>query len=135
VLLRAEANLACTGVSPAVSCSASVPAQTAALADLNVTRQTSGGLPPIALGAWLALTEEQRLDTLLYEKRYSLFWEFGTSWIDARNYGKLAALPHDRDAAHGGPDFVFAYFMIPNAECNQRTANKPAGCTNRPPGL
>src|SRR6185436_855682 len=71
VLLRAEANLACTGVSPAVNCSASVPAQTAALADLNVTRTTSGGLPAIALGTWLALTAEQRLDTLLYEKRYS----------------------------------------------------------------
>jgi hypothetical protein len=130
VLLRAEANLACAGVSPALNCSASVPAQTAALADLNVTRQTSGGLPAIALGTWLALTEAQRLDTLLYEKRYSLFWEFGTTWIDARNYGKLALLPKDRPG-----DVVFPYFMIPTTECNQRTASPPAGCTQRPPGL
>jgi hypothetical protein len=107
-----------------------VAGQTAALADINTTRQTSGGLPAIALGPWLALTAAQQIDTLLYEKRYSLFWEFGTTWIDARNYGKLALLPKDRPG-----DAVFPYLMIPTTECNQRTASPPAGCTSRPPAL
>jgi len=80
--------------------------------------------------AWLALTPEQRLDTLLYEKRYSLFWEFGTTWIDARNYGKLPNLPKDRPG-----DAIFPYLMIPTTECNQRVSSPPAGCTQRPPAL
>ena len=118
ILLRAEANL---GIGTVASINT-------ALGDINFIRQNAGGLDPIAGGAWTALTPSQQLDELLYNKRYSLFWELGTSWIDARNYNRLAALPHDRPG-----DVVFAYFMIPPDECNQRASNKPAGCTQRPP--
>src|SRR6185295_8650705 len=60
VLLRAEALLACTGVAGAITCSGNAADQTNALANVNYTRVTSGGLPPIGAGAWLALTPEQR---------------------------------------------------------------------------
>ena len=112
ILLRAEANLALGNTS-------------AAIADINVVRAPAG-LPPISdpYVANLALKQPATLlDELLYEKRYSLFWEFGTSWIDARNYGKLASLPHDRTG-----DLVFPYFSLPNRECSQRTP-APPGCT------
>ncbi|MBI4420300.1 MAG: RagB/SusD family nutrient uptake outer membrane protein [Gemmatimonadetes bacterium] len=120
ILLRAEANL---GIGTAAS-------TLAALTDVNFIRQNAGGLDPIPGGTWTTMTAAQQLDELLYNKRYSLFWEFGTSWIDARNYGRLASLPKDRTG-----DVVFAHFMIPIAECDQRASNKPAGCTTRPPSF
>lgn len=116
ILLRAEANLGLGNAS-------------AAIKDINVVRTTSGGLPalgdPYAPGAGQPTT---LLDELIYEKRYSLLWEVGTSWLDARHYGKLSSLPHD------APGFlVFPYTRIPDAECQARL-NAPAGCTS-PPGL
>jgi hypothetical protein len=117
ILLRAEANLGAGN--PAL-----------ALTDVNTIRAKSGGLPAITPVTWAALTASQQIDSLLYEKRYSLFWEFGTSWIDARNYNRLAGLPHDRTG-----DVVYAYFMIPIAECDQRAGNKPPGCTTVPPSF
>ncbi|MBI4501905.1 MAG: RagB/SusD family nutrient uptake outer membrane protein [Gemmatimonadetes bacterium] len=113
ILLRAEANLALGSTS-------------AAIADINVVRAAASGLPPISdpYVANAALRQPATLlDELLYEKRYSLFWEFGTTWIDARNYGKLALLPHDRTG-----DKVFPNFALPNRECSQRSP-APAGCT------
>jgi hypothetical protein len=37
----------------------------------------------------------QAIDRLLYERRYSLFFEGGHRWIDMRRYGRLADLPRD----------------------------------------
>src|SRR5207237_497389 len=116
ILLRAEANIGLGNTA-------------AATRDINYVRVTSGGLPPIAdpyvPGAGQPAT---LLDELLYEKRYSLMWEAGTTWIDARHYGKLALLPHDLPT-----HLVFPYNYIPAGECLQRSP-QPDGCKS-PAGL
>jgi hypothetical protein len=52
---------------------------------------------------------------LLYERRYSLLWEQGTRWIDARRFGLLATIPA---AVSGGnvPDVM----PVPSTECDAR---------------
>ena len=94
ILLRAEANI---GLGDLAS----------ALTDINTVRTTSGGLPPLVAfaDANTALTE------LLYNKVYSLLYEGGHRWIDARHYGRLNTLPVDRPG-----DVVFSTLPIPNAE-------------------
>jgi hypothetical protein len=117
ILLRAEANLGLGNPSLAI-------------ADINRVRVRAGGLPLISdpYVADVALKQPASLlDELLYEKRYSLLWEIGTSWLDYRHHGKLAELPHERDPAEGG-EVVFPHTKLPNAECNARTP-PPAGCT------
>lgn len=116
ILLRAEANLALGNTS-------------AAIADINVVRAASGGLPPISdpYVPNAALKQPPTLlDELLYEKRFSLMWENGDRWIDARRYNRLAQLPKDRPG-----DVVWPYLMIPVNECVPRNP-KPPGCTNVP---
>lgn len=94
ILLRAEANIGL----------ANLPA---ALPDINTVRQTSGNLPALAtLG-----TPEAALDELLYNKLYSLMFEGGHRWIDARHYGRLDQLPVDREG-----DIVFSTLPIPTDE-------------------
>jgi hypothetical protein len=111
LLLRAEANLG-------------LDQDGAALTDINVVRTVSGGLDPIDGGAWGALTDEQQLDELLYNKRYSLLFEGGHRWIDLRRYGLLDQLPLDL-ASHT----IHPRFPFPVAECDARAANPPAtGC-------
>jgi hypothetical protein len=74
------------------------------------------------------MTVDQRLEELLYEKRYSLLWEGGFRWIDLRHYNKLTEMPPDQ------PGFlVFPYTRLPTLECNPRTP-QPAGC-QQPAGL
>lgn len=77
VLLRAEANIN-LGNLPA--------AQT----DINLIRAESGGLPAVTLSSM-----SQAVDRLLYERRYSLFFEGGHRWIDMRRYDRLGDLPTD----------------------------------------
>lgn len=94
ILLRAEANI---GLGDLAS----------ALVDINKVRTTSGGLAPLASFA----TPAAALDELLYNKTYSLLYEGGHRWIDARHYGRLSTLPVDRPG-----DVVFSTLPIPNAE-------------------
>jgi hypothetical protein len=98
ILLRAEASIGLNDLG-------------SALTDINTIRTLSGGLP--ALGGFAdanaALTE------LLYNKTYSLLYEGGHRWIDARHYGRLGTLPVDRPSADP-PDVVFSTLPIPNAE-------------------
>lgn len=107
ILLRAEANLGSGNLAQAVI-------------DLNFIRTNSGGLP-VYTGA---VTAAALLDELLYNKRYSLLWEGGHSWIDHRHYGKLTALPR---MATGGK--FFTKMPFPNNECLARAdaASQP-GC-------
>jgi starch-binding outer membrane protein, SusD/RagB family len=100
ILLRAEARLA-TGD------------KAGAIADLNVVRVNSGGLPPSTLTA--ASSNEDILSGILYEKRYSLLME-GVRWIDMRRYNRLGQLPLD---VTSGPNknFVAKVNPIPQAEC------------------
>jgi hypothetical protein len=111
ILLRAEANLALGNLD-------------AALADVNLIRQTSGGLAPIGQLEWTTtFTADDRLNELLYNKRYSLLYEGGHRWIDMRRYDKLDELPLDR------PNFFVAErFPFPVDECDARSPRPSQGC-------
>jgi starch-binding outer membrane protein, SusD/RagB family len=100
ILLRAQANI---GLGNLV----------AATADINTIRVKSGGLAPKAYA-----TTAIALDELLKQKRYSLLWESGSRWIDARQYGRLAALPLDQPTHK-----VIPNFPIPKAERDARGGN------------
>ena len=113
ILLRADANL---GLGTPAGIDAALP-------DINVIRQESGGLAPIALDTWQAMTDTERTDELLYNRRYSLLFE-GHRWIDMRRYGRLTALPID-----AGTTFVrFSRFPFPVRECNTRVPPPSQGC-------
>ena len=100
ILLRAEAKLG-TGD------------KAGAIADLNIVRQNSGGLPASTLTA--ASSNDDIINGILYEKRYSLMME-GDRWIDARRYGKLNTLPLDI-ATGANKNFVAIVNPIPQGEC------------------
>jgi hypothetical protein len=55
-------------------------------------------------------TKDALIDELLYERRYSLFFE-GHRWIDLRRYNKLDELPLDRP-----DDNVWSEFPLPVTE-------------------
>jgi hypothetical protein len=103
ILLRAEARLA-TGD------------KAGAIADLNVVRTVSGGLPPTTLTT--GSSDDAVLTGILYEKRYSLLME-GDRWIDMRRYNKLNLLPLDI-ASGPNKNFVAKVIPIPQAECQVR---------------
>ncbi|MSR06957.1 MAG: RagB/SusD family nutrient uptake outer membrane protein [Gemmatimonadetes bacterium] len=123
VLLRAEANLGCvaggTNAAPTTTCGGNAGN---ALSDVNYIRRVSGGLAPITVGAWTAMTDRRRLDALLYEKRFSLLFE-GHRWLDLRRYNLLLTLPRSLPL-----DKIFPWFPLPDDECVPRN-RAPAGCT------
>lgn len=91
----------------------------AAIADLNFIRVNSGGLAPLP-----ADYAGNLVDEILYNRRYSLFDEYGHRWVDSRRYGRLEQLPKMLPSHR-----VFPRVPIPINECNQRTV-APAGCVN-----
>ncbi len=105
ILLRAEANIGLGN-------------RAAAITDLNVVRTVSGGLPPLA-----ADFAGDLVDALLYERRYSLFGEYGHRWVDMRRYGRLGQLPKFATTHR-----IYPIVPIPADECNQRNP-QPKGCT------
>jgi hypothetical protein len=98
ILLRAEANIGLNDLAPAVD-------------DINIVRTTSGLLAPYAG----AVDQPSLLTELLYNKRYSLLYEGGHSWIDFRRYGRLADLATN-ERAGPPPDVLFTTLPIPTAE-------------------
>jgi starch-binding outer membrane protein, SusD/RagB family len=104
ILLRAEANL-------------NLGNRAAAIDDINFVRVNSGGLAPLP-----ATFSGDLLGELLYNRRYSLFDEYGHRWVDLRRYNRLSelgkALPTHR---------IFPLVPIPVDECNQRSP-APKGC-------
>lgn len=114
ILLRAEANI---GLNTAAG-------RTAALADINLIRTTSGSLAPAAAFA----TNAAALTELLYNKRYSLLFEGGHRWIDMRRYGLLNTLPLAVTGPAGTGHTRPPRFPFPEAECLARSA-PPTGCT------
>ena len=104
ILLRAEANLGLGN-------------RSAAIEDINVIRTASGGLAPIP-----DPYPGDLLGELLYNKRYSLVWEGGHTWIDMRHYGRLAEIP-----VGAADPRLFPAMPIPVAECQPRDP-QPAGC-------
>lgn len=91
-----------------------------ALDDINFIRTTSGGLAP--RGPFLS--EADFIAELLYQRRYSLLFEGGHRWIDARRFGLLATLPRALPEHR-----VFGRFPFPEAECLARVPAPAQGCT------
>ena len=108
ILLRAEANLGLGNLGTA-------------LQDINFIRQNSGGLNPYSG----PVTAGALLDELLYNKRYSLLWEWGHSWIDFRHYNKLTTLPR---MVTGGKFFTKMPFPINECLARGDDATSLAGC-------
>jgi hypothetical protein len=102
ILLRAEANIGLGDF-------------TTAKADIDVVRQLSGGLLPYAG----PLDQPSLLTELLYNKRYSLLYEGGHSWIDYRRYGRTADL-QSFDRVGPPPDVIFPTLPIPTSELQAR---------------
>jgi starch-binding outer membrane protein, SusD/RagB family len=98
ILLRAEANIGLSNLGPALD-------------DINIVRTTSGLLAPYAG----LLDQSSLLTELLYNKRYSLMYEGGHSWIDYRRYGRTADL-QSFDRVGPPPDVIFPTLPIPTAE-------------------
>ena len=108
ILLRAEANF-------------QLGNRTAALADVNFIRVNSGGLAPLPAGFSGDLLTE-----ILYNRTYSLLFEQGTRWVDARRYGRLAQLPKLNSSI---AELIFPWVMFPDAECLQRGQQPTQACT------
>jgi hypothetical protein len=103
ILLKAEAEIGLSDFGNAVL-------------DINVVRQTSGGLPPYAG----VVDQPSLLAELLYNKRYSLMYEGAHSWIDYRRYGLTSTL-QTVDRVGPPPDVIFPTLPIPTSETQPRT--------------
>jgi len=98
ILLRAEANIGLNNLGPAVT-------------DIDLIRTTSGGLAPYTG----PVDQASLLTELLYNKRYSLLFEGGHSWVDFRRYGRLSDLASG-ERPGPPPDVLFTTLPIPTAE-------------------
>ena len=70
------------------------------------------------------------LDELLYNKRFSLVFEWGHTWVDMNRYGKLMEIP-----VLGPPSAdqrLHDAMPYPLSECLPREPDVPAGCTTQP---
>jgi hypothetical protein len=101
ILLRAEAEWFTSAKAQAVT-------------DLNYVRTSSGGLAPVA-GLDQSSGDAAFIDALLYDREFSLLWEQGTTWIDARRFNRLNSIPIG--VTNGS---VPTLMPIPSAECNAR---------------
>ncbi|MCX5762110.1 MAG: hypothetical protein NTW72_11530, partial [Gemmatimonadetes bacterium] len=86
---------------------------------LNFVRTNQGGLAPLANDFAGDLVTE-----ILYDRRYSLFFEYGHRWVDSRRYNRLGDLVRQLPSHR-----VFPLIPIPVDECNQRSP-QPKGCVN-----
>lgn len=102
ILLSAEANIGLNSLGPAIL-------------DIDLVRTTSGGLPAYSG----AVDQASLLAEVLYNKRYSLMFEGGHSWVDYRRYG-LTSLLDDFDRVGPPPDVIFPTLPIPSAELQPR---------------
>lgn len=103
ILMRAEAEWF-----------AAVPNKVQAISDINVIRQTSGGLAATAVT--VASSDSVFVNELLKQRLYSLMYEDGHRWIDMRRRGRLNQILIDRPtgcAAAGIPkDTVFSTLPV-----------------------
>lgn len=100
ILLRAEAEWF-TG------------AKALAIGDLDLVRQNSGLLPSTTVTP--ADPDSTFVKALMYERRYSLLWEQGARWVDARRFGRRSDIPAD---VPGGA--VPEAMPVPQTECDAR---------------
>ena len=99
ILLRAEARFFTADVMGAMT-------------DLNTVRTLSGGLQAINGSPAMDVF----VTALLYEREYSLLFEGGHRWIDARRFGRIDMLPLDKPEHKRN-----RRYPLPLAECNART--------------
>lgn len=102
-----------------------------AIAELNIVRTLSGNLTAIPP----TTDEETFINELLYDRKYSLLFEGGHRWIDARRFGKLNTLPifiGKDDDGKDVPDTLNVRYPIPLGECNARPGEQACtlGSTN-----
>jgi hypothetical protein len=90
-----------------------------ALADINFIRTTSGGLAP--RGPFTS--EADFITELLKQRRYSLMFEGGHRWIDARRFNRLDTLPKALPTHN-----VHSRFPFTEAECLARVPAPTEGC-------
>lgn len=117
VLLRAEANIGLNLLGPA-------------LTDINLVRTNAGNLTTLgSLG-----TKDQAIAELLYDRKYSLLWEQGAAWVDARRYGLLSTIPIPPGFSNSTPpngsfgaSTVPTRLLIPDDECRSRGSG--SGCS------
>lgn len=107
ILLRAEARYFTTD-------------PVGALNDINFIRTNSGGLAP--RGPFL--NADDFTTELLLQRRYSLLFEGGHRWIDARRFGRLATLPNALPS-----HTIMSRFPFPESECLARVPAPTQGCT------
>ncbi len=89
-----------------------------ALDDLNLVRLHAGGLAASPLTT--TSSNNDFVTELLYNRTFSLMWQQGTRWIDARRYQRTASLPLDRPG-----DIIYPNMIIPAAECDARRLPVP----------
>src|SRR5262249_47475423 len=93
-----------------------------AIASLNQVRTLSGKLS--AIDAAKVTTDAEFVAALLHEREFSLLFEGGHRWIDARRLKQLSTLPIfvDTDPMTNQPlpDMLNVRFPIPLSECNAR---------------
>ncbi|MEX2325312.1 MAG: RagB/SusD family nutrient uptake outer membrane protein [Gemmatimonadaceae bacterium] len=89
-----------------------------AIDDINLVRQHAGGLPASTLT--IASSDAAFVTELLYNRLYSLLWQQGTRWIDARRYGRTATLSLDRAG-----DVIHPNMLVPASECDARGLSVP----------
>jgi hypothetical protein len=105
ILLRAEAEFRSGATGPGMN-------------DLNFVRVNSGGLAPLN-----GITADADfVNALMYERAFSLLWEQGTTWIDARRFNQLGTIPSGVTDGN-----VPSIMPIPAAECSAR--NLASNCT------
>jgi starch-binding outer membrane protein, SusD/RagB family len=101
-----------------------------AIVDLNNVRQNSGKLAATTVTA--ASGDSVFVKALMYERRFSLLWEQGTRWIDARRFSRLGDIPADVPTGRVPP-----VMPVPKGECDARslTASEviPGVVTCQPP--
>ncbi|HEU4648923.1 MAG TPA: RagB/SusD family nutrient uptake outer membrane protein, partial [Gemmatimonadales bacterium] len=117
ILLRAEAKLGQGNTGGAI-------------ADIDIVRTNAGKLAPYSGST----APDAVLAELLYNRRYSLLWEQGTTWNDARRFGRIVdgyivgigEVPGF--GADGVPrSQVGLRFPIPDTECSAR--GQTSGCS------
>ena len=103
ILLRAEAEWFATA-----------PNKAQAVGDINFVRQHSGRLAPTTVT--VISPDSDFVKELLYNRRYSLLWEQGSRWIDARRFNRMGDIPATPPTGGSVPQAM----PLPKAECDAR---------------
>jgi hypothetical protein len=126
LLIRAEARLLGT-----------TPDLPGALADINYIRMNSGGLAGITSAAWTAMTTDARVDELLYNRRYSLVFEYGHRWVDLRRLPRTTGVSRllDLEGPRGAGDRIYEFVPLNDDECDGRKNVAPRGGCSQHDGI